>query len=103
MLTEESVISQIAVDETGVLSVRRSLYVLRDGVRISSTFHRTTYEPGASLDGEASIVKAIAGLVWTPAVIDTATKRRAEAIAALTALGLPPPAAPPAPTEGVPQ
>jgi len=83
MLTEETVIDRIEIDERGNVAVRRASFILRDGVRLSPMYHRTVYEPGADLNAEASIVKAIAALVWTPDVIDTAIRHREAALAAL--------------------
>ena len=47
-------------------------------------YHRTSFEPGADLSAEATIVQKIAALVWTPEVIAAATDRREAVRAALT-------------------
>jgi hypothetical protein len=83
-LTEETTLDQITVTDTGAILVRRAAWILRDGVRLGApTYHRTSYDPGAALGAEASIVQKIAALVWTPDVIAAAVARR-EAAAALT-------------------
>lgn len=67
MLTEETVIDRIEIDERGVVGVRRATYILRDGVRIGNqTYHRITYEPGADVTAEHPRVTAIAAVVWSP-------------------------------------
>ena len=65
MLTEDSVISQIGVDEHGNVSVRRSTRVYRDGVMIAETYHRHVVEPGDDLAGQAPEVVAIAEVAHT--------------------------------------
>jgi hypothetical protein len=68
MLTEETVVDRIEIDERGTVSVRRATYILRDGVRLANpTFHRCSYTLGADVTGEHARVMAIAALVWSPA------------------------------------
>lgn len=78
MLSEETVISQISVDEAGNVSVRRSTRILRDGEVIAETFHRHVIDPLEPLDGEADEVTAIARIVRTPERVAAATARREE-------------------------
>ena len=66
MLTEDSVISQIGVDEHGNVSVRRSTRVYRDGVMIAETYHRKVLSPTDDLKGEDPQVIAVAKAVRTP-------------------------------------
>lgn len=63
MLTEESVIDQLSVDERGNVSVRRADRVLRDGEVVATTYHRHVIGPTDPLDGEHPKVKAFAELV----------------------------------------
>jgi len=60
MLTEESVIDQITVDEFGNVNVRRSDRVLRDGVVIAQTYHRHVVAVDAVLTTQDARVAAIA-------------------------------------------
>jgi hypothetical protein len=89
-LTEDTVVDQITVTDTGAILVREATTIARDGTPIPGVkaYHRTSYEPGTLLDPAPAIVKAIAGLVWTPDVIKAAEARR-EAVAASL---VPPPA-----------
>ena len=65
MLTEDSIISQIGVDEHGNVSVRRSTRVYRDGVMIAENYHRHVLAPGDDLAGQAPEVVAIARVAHT--------------------------------------
>jgi len=60
MLTEESVIDQITVDEFGNVNVRRSDRVLRDGVVIAQTYHRHVVSLDDALTTQDPRVQAIA-------------------------------------------
>jgi hypothetical protein len=92
MLTEETVIDRIDIDEGGVIGVRRASFILRDGVRLQPSFHRTTYPPGADVSHEDPRVQAIAGVIWTE---DVKAKYDATLAAAAAALGIPAGAAQP--------
>ena len=81
MLTEETVIDQIAITEVGQILVRRALYILRDGARATpAVYHRSSYEPGADLTHEDPRVQAIAAIVWTEPVLAAAAERREHAV-----------------------
>lgn len=70
MLTEETVVDRTEIDALGNVSVRRALYILRDGVRIAGPiYHRVAYGAGDDVAHEAPVVQAVAALVWTPDVI----------------------------------
>jgi hypothetical protein len=69
-LTKETVVDRIEITEDGSIQVRRGTYILEDGVRIEGPrYHRTAYVPGADISAEPARVRAIAQVVWTPAVI----------------------------------
>lgn len=91
-LTEKTDIDLININASGAIQVRRATVILRDGEPLPDLkrYHRSSYEPGMDIGGEASIVKAIAGLVWTPDVLKAAAERREAAAAALAALATPP-------------
>lgn len=79
MLTKETVIDKIEILETNHIQVRRSTYILENGVRIvGPEYHRVAYEPGAGVLSEDAKVRAIAAVVWTPEII-AAHKARVEA------------------------
>lgn len=69
-LTKETVLDLVQITELGAVEVRRAIYILEDGVRISGpTYHRVAYTPGADVSAEAGRVKTVAAAVWTPEVI----------------------------------
>ena len=81
MLTEETVIDRIEIDERGNIGVRRATFILRDGVRVQMpTYHRIAYEPGADLGTEDERVRQVAAVVWTDDVIAAAVARREHAL-----------------------
>ena len=63
MLTEESVIDQLTVDDRGNVSVRRADRILRDGEVVATTFHRHVVAPGDDLTKEHPKVRAFAEAV----------------------------------------
>ncbi len=69
MYTEQSVIDKIEVLEDGQIQVRRANRVLRDGVKISETYHRHVISPGDDLAREDVKVQVVAKSIWTPEVI----------------------------------
>ena len=82
MLTEDTVVDRIEIDEHGNILVRRATVILRDGVRVPTplTYHRSSYEPGADVSQEHVRVIAVAMVLWTPAVIEAAEARRQAAL-----------------------
>jgi len=68
MYSEQSVIDKIEVLEDGQIQIRRADRVLKDGVKISETYHRHVIAPGDNLDKEDVRVKAVAEVVWTKEV-----------------------------------
>lgn len=81
MLTEREEIGVITVVADGTILVRRETVIERDGVEVARTFHRTTHAPAASGvgDDKPERVKAIAGAVWTPALVADHERKRAAA------------------------
>ena len=63
-LTEQTKIDKIEVLDTGAILVREATIIERDGVEISRTFHRVSFDMGADLTGQPDIVQQIAALVW---------------------------------------
>lgn len=80
--TETKAIDQITVTENGVILCREVSRVLRDGVEIAHTYHRTTLEPGQDLAGQPDNVTAIAQAAWTPEVVAAYQAKIAEQQAA---------------------
>ena len=69
MLTEQTVISAITILEDGQLQVRRSRRIFDSGVQLAEQYHRHVLAPGDETAREDARVRAIANLLWTPAVI----------------------------------
>ena len=78
-LTETKVIDKIEVVESGTLQLREATRIMRDGVEIAKTFHRTSLTPGQDLTGQPANVVAIAQAAWTPEVIAAYQQAQAEA------------------------
>lgn len=79
-LTEETVIDQVLVDESGIIFVRSRTDVLRDGATIASTYHRASYEPGVDLSKESAKVQGIAAVAWDDDVRAAWKAKRAAAV-----------------------
>lgn len=69
MYTEESVIDTINVRDTGHVEIRTSNRVLKDGVIISTTYHRHVCDPDSDMTKEDARVKAISTASWTPDIV----------------------------------
>ena len=63
-IIELSVIDKIEVLEDGQIQVRRADKVLRDGVEIAKTYHRSVLAPGDDLTNQDPRVVAVALAVW---------------------------------------
>ena len=69
MYTEDSIIDQINARHTGHVEIRTSSRVLKDGVVISTSYHRHVCSPGDDLGSEDPRVAAICAASWTPEVV----------------------------------
>jgi len=69
MYTEELVIDQINSKNTGHIEIRTSNRVLKDGVIISTTYHRHVCDPDSDMTNEDPRVQAIALAAWAPEVV----------------------------------
>lgn len=78
MYLEQSVIDKIEVLEDGQIQVRRADRVLKDGVKISETYHRHVIAPDQDITNEDARVKAVAEAVWTKEVKDAYIAKKAE-------------------------
>jgi DNA-binding transcriptional LysR family regulator len=67
--TETKVVDSITVTENGIVLYREATRILKDGVEVSKTFHRSSLTPGQDLTGIPSNVVAICNTTWTDAVI----------------------------------
>ena len=78
-LTEETVEDKIeAVGEFKHVQVRTATIIRRDGVEISSSYHRHVIGPGQDYSNESAEVQAICAAVHTQAVKDAYAAHLAE-------------------------
>lgn len=63
-ITECSVIDKIEVLENGQIQVRQANKVLKDGVEIAKSYHRSVLAPGDDLTNQDPRVVAVALAVW---------------------------------------
>lgn len=69
MYTEESVVDQINAKETGHVEIRVANRVLKDGVVISTTYHRHVCDPDSDMSHEDPRIQAICKASWTPEIV----------------------------------
>ena len=60
---------KIEILENGVIQVRRSDVVLKDGEEVGRQYHRHVLTPGSDLSNEVQRVKDVAEATWTDEVI----------------------------------
>jgi len=80
MLTEKVVLGKIEVLEDGQIQLRQDTVIERDGVEIHRAYHREVLEPGQNVAQRPNRLKDIAGVVWTPEVIDQFRKKKRDAL-----------------------
>ena len=68
-LTERTQIGSCEVLPDGQIQVRTDTIIEKDGVEISTTFHRHVIVPGADVSGEDATVQTVANAVHTAEVI----------------------------------
>ena len=78
MLTDTTVVSAITILEDGQIQIRRSRRVFDGPDMIAEQYHRYVLTPGDDVAQEDARVKAVAGLLWTPAVIQAYRDNRAK-------------------------
>lgn len=64
MLTQQSVIDQITVDENGNVHVRQVNKILQDEQEIAKTYHRWVLSPDDDISQQEPRVQAICNAVW---------------------------------------
>jgi len=64
MLTESKIIDQITVNEEGIVYIRESNIIMRDGVEISRTYHRTSLTPEQDVSIWPQKVQDICAAAW---------------------------------------
>ena len=69
MLTKETVVDQVTVNENGIVLYREATRIMEDGNELTKTYHRSSLTPGQDLSGQPEKVVAIAQAAWTADVI----------------------------------
>ena len=64
MYSEANVIDQVMIDSENVVHVRETRTVLKDGVQIAQTYHRTAFSKGDDISGLPEKIKTICNIVW---------------------------------------
>lgn len=72
------VVDKIEVLEDGVIQVRQATRIVEDGNCLSETFHRWVLVPGQDVADQDSRVQSIAGVIWTPAIVDAYVQQQRE-------------------------
>ena len=69
-INKETIIDQITVVEGNVILVRKVISILEDGVEISKSYHRTSFDPGSDVSSQPQAVQDICAITWTKEVVD---------------------------------
>jgi hypothetical protein len=69
MITKQTVIDQITVQENGIILYREATRIMEDGKELTKTYHRSSLTPGQDLTDQPEKVVAIAQAAWTPEVV----------------------------------
>lgn len=69
-LIETKEIDKVEVLNSGHILVREATKIFRGDQEVSTTYHRTSYSPGADLSAMPEKVRSIAEVSWTPEVVD---------------------------------
>lgn len=63
-LSETKIIDQISVNDENIVFIRESSIVMRDGVEISRTYHRSSLTPGQDTSTLPKKVQDICAAAW---------------------------------------
>lgn len=74
---EHGVITILADNQ---VQVRTDTVIEEDGVELSRTYHREVLEPSLELPGDPRL-RAIVSAIWTPVVVETFARAKAERLA----------------------
>jgi hypothetical protein len=67
-LTERTEIDRIEVVDMGIIQVRQTTIIERDGQFVSNSFHRWVLKPDMDISDQEQKVKDICNAAWTPEV-----------------------------------
>jgi hypothetical protein len=68
-LSKQTIVDRVEILSNEVIQVRRKVQVTEDGVELSFTYFREVLAPGDNVSQQPQKIRAIAHLLWTPAVI----------------------------------
>ena len=60
---------KVEVNENYSIGVRRSDIVLKDGVEVGRSYHRSLFQPGDDVSDEVKEVRDVASVVWTSEIV----------------------------------
>ena len=80
-LTERTEQDKIEILSSGMIQVRTSTIIERDGIEISRTYHRHVIAPSDDLTDESDEVKGYAALAHTPEKVAAHLAKVASAVA----------------------
>ncbi len=58
MFEKKTLVDQIEITRDGTIQVRFAVLVLEDGNEIASSWHRTSFAPGADIDAQMEVINA---------------------------------------------
>lgn len=70
MITKETVVDEITVNENGIVLYREAIRIIEDGKILTQTYHRSSLTPGQDLTNVPEKVTAICNLTWTQEIVD---------------------------------
>jgi hypothetical protein len=76
MLTEDTIISEVKFDADGTLFIKRELVIYRDGIEISRTNNRESYQAGSSIINLEDSIQKVAAAVWDVDIVKKVQDKR---------------------------
>lgn len=64
MISELKVFDQVQISDSKTVSVREVTKVIRNGIEVARTYHRSTYMPGDTISTLPAHVQAIILAAW---------------------------------------
>jgi hypothetical protein len=90
MLEKKIELGLITILQGGEMQVREDTVIYENLVEISRTYNRYVSNPGDDLEGKPQRVRDVAGVVWTPEVIEAYIEKKKKNLLP----EIPPPAGP---------
>lgn len=70
-LIEESNIDKIEINDNGIIFLRETTIIYKNGIEIAKNYHRMSLQPGDDVTAHPNKVIDICNAVWTPEVINS--------------------------------